>query len=74
MRYLGDFRQKVMGSTKAIGLNPPGSNDARSRFNQNPVFIFGTLKWEFFPTSLQYAVSNLFTSFDTSVTPPESSW
>lgn len=61
MRYLGGFRQKVMGSTKAIGLNPPGNNNAHRRFNQNPAFISGTLKWKFFSTALQCSVSDLFT-------------
>lgn len=47
MRNLGGFRQKVMGSQKAIRLHPLGNNNTQSRFNENPAFIFGTLERNF---------------------------
>lgn len=39
---------KVMGSQKAIRLNPRGNNNTQSSFNENPAFIFGTLKQSLF--------------------------
>lgn len=72
MRYLGSFRQKVMGSTKAIGLNPPGNNNAHRRFNQNPAFISGTLKWKkFFYSTPMFCVRPVYIY---TFTLPESSW
>lgn len=78
MRIPGSFARKVTGSAKAIEFNPPGNNNAHSRFNPNPAFIFLWpptrrifLLFFFFSTSTQYAVSNHSHHLSRA---PESSW
>lgn len=75
MRIPGSFARKVTGSAKAIEFNPPGNNNAHSRFNPNPPFIFCDPQQEgfffSFKTSIQYAMSNHSHHLTQA---PESSW